>query len=91
MDAPRVIRSFAMIRPMATVVLPIASAVGVTVTVVVVLFVVLATTWIPLKMRRERRQGEKLAQQDAERGDLAAEVEQMRRTQAGEFPDAGKS
>ena len=76
---------------MPSVILPMASAVGVTVTIVVVLFVVLATTWIPLKMRRERRQGEKLAQRDAARGDLAAEVEQMRRTQAGESPDAGKN
>ena len=75
---------------MPTVVLPIASAAGVTATIVVVLFVVLATMWIPLKMRRDRRQGEKLAQQDAERGDLAEEVEQMRRTQAGESSDAGK-
>ena len=76
---------------MPTVVFPIASAVGVTATVVVVLFVILATTWIPLKMRRERRQGEKLAQQDAERGDLTVEVEQMRRAEAGESPDSGKS
>jgi hypothetical protein len=91
MDPPRVTRSFTILRPMATVVLPIASAVGVTVTIVVVMFVLLATTWIPLKMRRERRQGEKLAHQDAERGDLAAEVEQMRRTQAGESPRRGKS
>ena len=75
----------------ATVVLPIASAVGVAVTVAVVLFVVLATTWIPLKMRRDRRRGEKLIQQDADRGDLAADVEQMRRAQAGEAGDAGKS
>jgi hypothetical protein len=76
---------------LATVVLPIASAVGVAVTVVVVLFVVVATTWIPLKMRRERRQGQKLIQQDAEREDLAAEVEQMRRTQAGESSDVEKT
>jgi flagellar biosynthesis/type III secretory pathway M-ring protein FliF/YscJ len=74
-----------------TVVLPIGSAVGVTVTIVVVLFVVLATTWIPLKMRRDRRRGEQLAQQDAERGDLAAEVEEMRRTEADESPDPGKN
>jgi flagellar biosynthesis/type III secretory pathway M-ring protein FliF/YscJ len=73
------------------VVLPIASAAGVAATVAVVLFVVLATTWIPLKMRRERRRGENLIQQDAERGDLAAEVEQMRRVQAGESGDADKS
>jgi hypothetical protein len=59
----------------ATAVLPIASAVGVAVTVAVVLFVVLATTWIKLKMRRDRRRGEKLMQQDAECGDLAADVE----------------
>ena len=75
----------------ATVVVPIASAVGVAVTVVVVLFVVLATTWIPLKMHRERRRGEKLMQRDADRDDLATDVEQMRRTQAGEASDAGKT
>lgn len=74
-----------------TVVLPIASVVGVAVIVAVVLFVVLATTWIPLKMRRDRRRGEKLMQQeDADRGDLAADVEQMRRAQAGETGDTGE-
>ncbi len=57
----------------------------------VVLFVVLATTWIPLKMRRDRRRGEKLMQQDAARGDLAADVEQIRRGQAGESSDGRKS
>lgn len=75
----------------ATVVFPIASAVGVAVIVAVVLFVVLATTWIPLKMRRDRRRGEKLIQQDANREDLAADVEQMRRAQAGETSDSGNS
>ena len=75
----------------ATVVFPIASAVGVAVTVAVVLFVILATTWIPLKMRRDRRRGEKLMRQDADRGDLAADVEQMRRAEAGETSDAGTS
>jgi hypothetical protein len=70
-------------------VVPIASAAGVAVTVVVVLFVVLATTWIPLKMRRDRRRGEKLILRDAQSEDLAAEVEQMRRAQAGTTSDAG--
>ncbi len=76
---------------LATVLIPAATAVGVAVIVGVVLFVVLATTWIPLKMRRDRRRGEKLMQQDAARGDLAADVEQIRRAQAGESSDAGKS
>jgi hypothetical protein len=74
---------------LAPVIVPIASAAGIAVTITVVLFVLLATTWIPLKMRRDRLRGEKLIQQDGQREDLAAEVEQMRRAQAGEASDTG--
>lgn len=59
--------------------------------IVLVLLVTVAVAWIPLSQARNRRRGQTLIDQDAQHGDLAAEVEQMRRGAADETGETGKS
>jgi hypothetical protein len=76
----------------ASVGLLVASAAAWAVIVPVVLLVLLATAasiWIPVAQARKRRRGQQLIHEDAERGNLADEVEQMRRGSAGESGDQG--
>jgi hypothetical protein len=66
----------------------VASAAVVWVVVVpIVLLATVATVWIPVTQARKRRRGQQLIHEDAKRGNLAAEVEEMRRGSVGDSGD----